>query len=331
MNSTAMSLKPLEGKLAYLPVALFGAVMGLTGLAVAWRIAHAQFGTPLWIAHAVGVLALLAFAAQTLAYLIKAGTDFANVRAEFDHPIAGNLFGTPLVSLLLLPLLLAERHLALARVMWTVGAIAMVLFAWTIVMRWISARQKPMHATPAWIVPAVGLIDVPLAVPAIGWADSLHGVMTFATAVGLFFAIPLLTMILSRLIFEEPIPAALQPSLLIMVAPFSVGFSAYVTTFGHIDAFAESLYMLMLFFLALLFGRLRNLPGCPFRVSWWAVSFPLAASATAALRYAAHTQHIVANGIAILLLAIATTIIGAISIRTLIGIARGELRQLSSS
>lgn len=330
MSSTTTSLKPAEGKLAYLPVALFGAVMGLTGLAVAWRIAHAQFGAPLWIADTIGVVALLAFIAQTVGYLIKALTDFTNVRAEFDHPIAGNLFGTPLVSLLLLPLLLADVHLALARAMWAVGAVGMMLFAWHMVMRWISARQKPMHATPAWIVPAVGLIDVPLAVPALGWADSLHGVMTFATAVGLFFAIPLLTMILSRLIFEEPIPAALQPSLLIMVAPFSVGFSAYVTTFGHIDAFAESLYMLMLFFLAVLFGRLRSLPGCPFRVSWWAVSFPLAASATAALRYAAHAQQVVADGIAILLLIMATTVIAAIGIRTVIGIARGELQALSS-
>jgi tellurite resistance protein len=330
MTSTTTSLKPVEGKLAYLPVALFGSVMGLTGLAVAWRMAHVQFGAPLWVAHAISVLALLAFVAQTLGYLIKASTDFANVRAEFVHPIAGNLFGTPLVSLLLLPLLLADINLPLARAIWAVGAVLMTLFAWTIVMRWISARQKPVHATPAWIVPAVGLIDVPLAVPSLGWTDSLHGVMIFATAVGLFFAIPLLTMILSRLIFEEPIPDALQPSLLIMAAPFSVGFSAYVTTFGHIDAFAESLYMLMLFMLAVLFGRLRHLPGCPFRVSWWAVSFPLAASATASLRYAQHTQHIAASGIAILLLIIATTMILGLAVRTLVGIARGELRGLSS-
>jgi tellurite resistance protein len=330
MISTTTTPKAIEGKLTYLPVALFGSVMGLAGLALAWRFAHALFGTPLWISQAIAVLALLAFGAQSIGYLIKAITHFASVRAEFDHPIAGNLFGTPLVSLLLLPLLLADISLTLARVVWTIGAVLMTLFAWTMVTRWIGTRQKPMHATPAWIVPAVGLIDVPLAVPSLGWADSLHGVMVFATAVGLFFAVPLLTMILSRLIFEEPIPPALQPSLLIMAAPFSVGFAAYVTTFGRIDAFAESLYMLMLFLLAVLFGRLRHLPGCPFRVSWWAVSFPLAASATTALRFAQHASHPAADVIAIVLLAVATITIAGLLIRTLAGIARGELRTLSN-
>ncbi|HWT72927.1 MAG TPA: SLAC1 anion channel family protein [Oxalicibacterium sp.] len=331
ITTTSTTSTPAKGKLGYLPVALFGAVMGLTGLAVAWRIAHAHFGTPLWIAQVLGAAALLAFAAQSIAYAIKAATDFASVQAEFAHPVAGNLFGTPLVSLLLLPFLLADINLTLARVVWTVGAIGMVLFAWRIVVRWIDERQKPAHATPAWIVPAVGLIDVPLALPVLGWSDTLHGVMVFATAVGLFFAIPLFTMILSRLMFEEPMPGAMQPSLLIMVAPFAVGFSAYATTFGRIDDFAEALYMLMLFVLAVLFGRLRHLRSCcPFRVSWWAVSFPLAASAGTSLRFAQHAGNVFADGIAVLVLAIATTTIVGLAIRTLLGIVRGELKALSS-
>lgn len=55
--------------LSQLPVALFGSVMGLTGLAVAWRLAHARFGAPLWIAEAMSIVALVAFAALAVAYL----------------------------------------------------------------------------------------------------------------------------------------------------------------------------------------------------------------------------------------------------------------------
>jgi tellurite resistance protein len=319
------------GTLSYLPVALFGSVMGLSGLAVAWRFSHTQFGTPLWIAHLIGIVAIAAFLLQASGYAIKAVTDFTSVRAEFNHPIAGNMFGTPLISLLLLPLLLADFNLTLARVTWVIGAIAMTIFAWLIVMRWMTVQQKNTHATPAWIVPVVGMIDVPLAVPSLGWFDTLHGVMVFATAVGLFFAIPLFTLIMARLMFEEPIPDAMQPALLIIAAPFAVGFSAYVTTVGQIDGFAEALYMLMLFMLAVLLGRLRKLAHCcPFRVAWWAVSFPLAASANAALHYAAHAQHLAANVIAIVLLAIATIVIIGLLARTIIGIARGELRTLSA-
>ncbi len=318
-------------RLAYLPVALFGSVMGLTGLAVAWRLAHTLFGTPLWLAGLIGALALVAFVLLAGAYLVKALTGFAHVQAEFAHPIASNLFGTPLISLLLIPLLLADIDQTLARMVWSLGAVGMTVFAWAMVSRWISVRQKPAHATPAWIVPVVGMIDIPLALPALGWADQLHGLMVFATAVGLFFAIPLFTLILSRLMFEEPLPDALQPTLLILVAPFSVGFSAYTATAGGVDGFATALFMLALFVLAVLLGRLRNLVQCcPFKVSWWAVSFPLAASASAGLKYAAFAQNVVANGIAIALLALATAVIAGLTSRTLWGVVRGELRALST-
>lgn len=337
MNTTATTTATTaaenrqEGVLAYLPVGLFGSVMGLSGISVAWRLAHAQLGLPAWIGQAFAGAAVLAFAALAIAYAIKAATGFDNVRREFAHPVAGNLFGTLFISLLLLPLLLAESYRELARLLWVVGALAMTLFAWTIVSRWIEGAQKPEHATPAWIVPAVGMIDIPLALPALGWSDSLHGVMAFSTSVGLFFALPLLTLIFARLMFAAPLPDAMKPSMLILVAPFSVGFSAYVATAGHIDGFAEALYMLMLFMLAVVVGRLRNLGRCcPFRISWWAVSFPLAASAAAALRYADHVQNEAATLIAIALLAFATVIIVALLARTLIGIALGQLRQLSA-
>lgn len=153
VNQPATQTTTRTGTLSYLPVALFGSVMGLTGLAVAWRFAHVLFDTPLWIAHLIGIVALVAFSLLTIGYGIKAITDFASVRAEFNHPIAGNLFGTPLISLLLLPLLLAEFNLSLARIVWVIGAVAMTLFAWLIVTRWMTVRQKTAHATPAWIVP----------------------------------------------------------------------------------------------------------------------------------------------------------------------------------
>ncbi len=298
------------GTLAYLPVALFGSIMGLSGLAVSWRIAHQHFGTPVWIADAVSLMALASFALLLCAYLIKLLGSFDQVKAEFVHPIAGNMFGTLAISLLLIPLLLADNYLFLARLIWCIGAGAMLLLAWLIVTRWISVRQQPLHATPAWIVPVVGMIDIPLAVPALGWTLELHQLMVFATAVGLFFAVPLFTIILSRLMFEESLPGALQPSLLILVAPFSVGFSAYLASTGAVDGFATALYMLMLFILAVLLTRLYHLRNCcPFRVSWWAVSFPLASSAVAALKYATFAPSLFTDIIAISLLALASLII----------------------
>jgi tellurite resistance protein len=321
-----------DGRLHYLPVAFFGLLMGLSGLAVAWRLARVEFGAPLWIAEAIGAVALLAFIAQTIAYLIKIWFSFASVYAEFRNPVICNLFGTPLISVLQLPLLISDNSLPLARAIWCVGAVAMAAFSWFIVVHWIDARKRPVHVTPAWMVPMVGVMHVPLAVPQLGWAVPLHGVMVFTVSVGLFFSIVLFAMIFSRLMFEEPLPDVMQPSLLILAAPFAVGFSAYVLTVGKVDMFAEALFMLMVFVLIVLVTRIRHLGRCcPFRVSWWAVSFPLTASANAALRYAGQAGTVAALTIAVVLLAVATVSIFCLAGRTLAGIARGDLQALDAS
>ncbi len=332
MNDMNVASAPVlaRWRLDYLPVGLFGSVMGLAGLSIAWRLAHARYGAPEWAADGIGIAAIGAFVLLTVGYAVKLVTAPDAARAEFAHPIAGNLFGTFLISLLLLPIILAPASLPLARAMWAVGAVGMVVFAWMIVSRWMSDRQQVAHATPAWIIPVVGLLDVPLALPGLG-LPSMHGVMVLGLAVGLFFAVPLFTLIFSRLVFEPSMPDALRPSLLILVAPFAVGFSTYVATAGQIDLFAQSLYALMLFMLAVLLGRLRQLPACcPFHVSWWAVSFPLAASAIAALRFAAGEPGLATDAIALALLAFATVIIAGLLVRTLVGVARGELRGLSA-
>jgi tellurite resistance protein len=65
--------------------------------------------------------------------------------------------------------------------------------------------------------------DVPLALPSLG-LPPIHGVMVLGLAVGLFFTVPLFTLIFSRLVFEPPMPGPLQPTLMILAAPFAVGF-----------------------------------------------------------------------------------------------------------
>ena len=328
--ATTMEAIAKPGRLEYLPIGLFGSTMGLTGLSIAWNLAHSVLGLPRWISEAIAAVSVGVFAALVIAYGVKALSAPDKVLSEFRHPIAGNLFGTLLISILLLPILIAPVNLVVARILWAIGAGGMVLFAWTIVSRWMSDRQQTAHATPAWIVPVVGMLDVPLALPSLG-LPPLPEVMTLSVAVGLFFAVPLFTLIFSRLVFEAPMPDALQPTLLILVAPFSVGFSSYVITVGRIDLFAQSMYFLMLFVLAVLLGRLRALRKCcPFRVSWWAVSFPLAASAIAALKFAAFDPNWFTVGVGWVLLALATLTIAGLLVRTLVGVVQGELRTLSS-
>jgi tellurite resistance protein len=330
--TTSTTLVPTaERPLQYLPIALFGSIMGLTGLSSAWHLAHARFGAPAWIYQVIGAIAVVAFIALLCAYGVKLFFSTDAVRTEFNHPIASNLFGTLIISALLVPLVIAPVVLWLAQAIWAIGVVAMILFAWRMVDRWISNLQAPEHATPAWIVPVVGLLDVPLAMPVLELPPELQVLRLVGLAIGLFFSVPLFTLIFARLMFQPRMPPALQPTLLILLAPFSVGVSTYVVTVGRIDTFAEALYLLALFMLAVLVGQLRSLLRCcPFRVGWWAVSFPLASMAIAGMHMVEAFQSPVADAVAWALLAFATIVIAWLAWRTLSGVARGELKALTA-
>ncbi|HEX3138790.1 MAG TPA: SLAC1 anion channel family protein, partial [Rhizobacter sp.] len=317
------------GRLAYMPASLFGSVMALCGLTLAWRLAATEFGVPAWIGEALGLLAVGAFIALALAYAVKCVGAPAAVRAEFSHPVAVNFFATPIISLLLLPAVLAPYAVALASALWVLGTLAMLSFTWLIVSRWMSVRQQVAHATPAWMLPVVGTLNISVAGVSLNLPGSQE-VCAFALAVGLFFAVPLFTLILSRVIFEEPMPPSQPPSLMILMAPFAVGFSAYLTVAGRLDLFAASLFYLAAFMFAVLVPKLVRLRrGTSFHTSWWAVSFPLAAMTIAALKFCVHQPSWPAQAFALALLVFTTFVVLALSLRTIAGSSRGELRALT--
>ena len=105
---TSSASKPGRLKVDYLPVGLFGSVLGLVGLSVAWREASHLYGAPGVIADAIGAIAVTVFVALVLGYGWKCLSAWEAAKAEFQHPIAGSLFGTVLISLLLLPLVLVR-------------------------------------------------------------------------------------------------------------------------------------------------------------------------------------------------------------------------------
>jgi tellurite resistance protein len=166
-----------------MPVGLFGAVMGLTGLSAAWRMASMRYGVTAWIANIIGILAVGAFVTVFFAYLIKCVSAPAAVKAEFRHPIQGNLFGLIFVSMLLLPIIVAPVSLGLARVLWLTGAVGIVVFAWIIATRWLRVPQTRSDVSPSWLVPVIGLLNIPLAIPLLKMG-SLPGVMILGSRWG---------------------------------------------------------------------------------------------------------------------------------------------------
>lgn len=314
----AASLPAPRSSVKNLPVNLFGAVMGLSGLSMAWRGAGPVFGTSPAIGDAVGVVAVLAFLALAAGYLAKWLRYRDAVRAEFNHPVAGNFFGTITIAILLLSSVVGVHHQALGQAIWTLGTVLTIALTFVIAGRLFRGKGDPTHVVPAWLIPGVATLDIAVAggTMPMAWA---HEVNLFAIAVGTMMALVFFTMILSRLVHHDPLPAGMVPSLIILIAPFEVGFLAYVNVTGHIDMFAGMLFYFGLFLFLLLSWRVFRRPA-PFAPSWWAISFPMAALSNAALKYAAHVQTGVLAWVAGLILLVLTVAIAVLFVRTLHGL-----------
>lgn len=263
-------------RLEHFPVTFFAIVMGLAGFTLAWLRAHVALGAPAAIGEALFWVSLAVYAAVLATYLAKWARYPAAVRDEVSHPI--RLAFVPTASIGLLLIAAAGREIApgLATALWWVGVAAQLVATLAVLTTWINRPAFGMqHVSPAWFIPVVGNMVVPLGGATLGPPE----VSWFFWSAGIVFWLALLPLVLTRLfVHEAPVPAKLLPTLAILIAPPAVAFvSLRLLAGGDLTVADRVLYYSGAFF-ALLFlaqvGRLRKLP---FFLSWWAYSFPLAA------------------------------------------------------
>lgn len=309
-------------RLEHFPIAIFSTVMGTAGLALVWLKAHAVLEMPLVVGEGLRGVASALFVLLLASYGLKALRYPQAVKLEMRHPIRVNFISTVSISLLLLAISYLEAAPAVAFWLWGAGAMLHLGFTLAIFGSWLHhSHYEIKHANPAWLIPVVGNIIVPvagvrLASPELSW---------FFFSIGLVFWIVLLTIVLYRLFFHEPLPVRLTPTLFILLAPPSVGFIAYVNLTGEVDAFARVLYYTALFLALLLASNALRFLRVPFFVSAWAYSFPLAALTLATLVMSAHLPD---SGFALLgfgLLALLTLVLAVLAARTLVAVWRREI------
>ncbi len=381
-----------KGYFSYLPISFFGACMGLSAISVAWdkmtRLLQnltintenvlapthntnfllstllANFSSALSVSFAL--LALIAFIGLVSAYTLKILSNFESVKLEFVSPLTRPFFGTFFISLLLLPFALHRLGLpeSLSLAVWVVGAVLMFIFSVHIVQFWICNKLELSHITPAWIIPVVGLLDLPLALPLFVdkvWVQDFSFIIAgFCVGVGFFWSIVLCVLIFARIVFFEKLPEKLMPTLVILLAPFGAGVSAYavfiripilssIDNSSYVQALISLLnstnnldYALFSIGLFLLFALLPQVfqigKCCPFRISWWAISFPLAAMCIASFNIAESiaSKSSALSGGAIFFSALSSMLLIAVTLtfiwllmRTLRGIIKGELKNLA--
>ncbi len=309
--------------LQHLPVGMFAVVMGVGGAALAWGRAEAAWGWPTGTSTALAWLSFVLLEVLLAGYLVKAALFKADVVAEWRNPVRSAFAAAIPTGALISGIALQPHATVLAETLWWLGAAAMVVITLNAVRTWIANPDlQHQHLHPAWFIPVVANIVVPLGAP-----ESLpDSVSWYFFGVGLIYWIALLPIVLHRLFFFGPLPTKLAPTLAILIAPPSVTALAWVHLGGTLtDPFTQILSGVALFQVLLLGTQARSLTKVPFAVSSWAYTFPLTAAATLMLTHAGAQHGWVYDAIGGVLLAVSTAVVLAVLVRTGFGIARGEI------
>lgn len=316
--SNAYAAAGTHSRVEHFPIGYFGMSMGLFGFALALRAAGLPSAAVvgMW----VGIAALGLLAAMLV---LKAVLHWPALVAEWYHPVRIAFFPATFISLLLLAALLHQQTPGVANVVWIVGSIGQGILTIVVVSAWISHRAfQPMHLSPAWFIPAVGNVVVPLAGVPLGYTEPSW----YFFAVGIVFWLVLLAIVFNRLIFHDPMPGRLQPTLVILIAPPAVAFVAWTQLHaGAVDDTARILINAAYFFTAVVLAQLPALLKLPFALPFWALSFPLAAITVASFRFAHLTGSVVHQWLGMVLLVLLAAVIVGLVVRTAGAVWCGEI------
>jgi len=311
-----------SSRLKYFPISWFAMIMGMAGFTIAWSRAEHILGLGFALSPVLLPITAVLFALLAVIYLAKLAKYPQEVFGEINHPV--KIAFAPTISIALILLAIAYLNIApeLSFWLWLVGTALHLLATLYVMSSWIHhTKYEIAHLNPAWFIPVVGNILVPIA----GIHHASPEISWFFFGVGIFFWPVLTAIIFYRLIFHGSLPDRLMPTLFIFIAPAAVGFISYYSLIGGIDAFARILYGIALFFTLLLFVQVRLFARLKFFLSWWAYSFPIAAITIATFVMAKETGLAFYSWLATGLLGILTLVIAMLLTRTTLAVLRHEI------
>jgi tellurite resistance protein len=313
-----------RGRLEHFPINIFTMVMGLGGFAVATRKLEKVMGWTSTISLGLTFLSAGLLALLLLAYLAKGLRYPQAVRGEWRHPIKISFFPAVSISLLILSVCFLDLNRDISFWLWAVGTALQLVTALAVIRTWMRADHfEEKHLNPAWFIPAVGNVLVPI-------AGTVHGpaeISWFFFSFGMLFWVMLQTIILNRLIFHHPLPERLLPTLFIMIAPPAVGFLSYTSLepASGLTPFARFLYFSAVLFFLLLATKADRLFRLKFGLPWWAYSFPMAALTLATFRYHELSGQEYIRSVGIGLYVLLAAIIALLLLRTLQAAMRHQI------
>jgi tellurite resistance protein len=306
------------------PASFFGIVLGLAGLATAWRDATALWPVvPPVIGDTLRLVTTVVWAILIIAFADKWLRARAVALAEWRHPVQSNFIGLAAIATMLVAMAWREPAPRAAELLFAVAALAQLGFA---VMRmgdyWQGGRSAET-ATPALYLPTVaGNYVTAIGLGAFGfssWGQLFLGA-------GIFSWLAIEPVLVGRFL-SSPMAPGIRPILGIQLAPAAVGAVAYLavvpgTPGPMIQAMLGYAILQALILLRLLPSVWRS---AGFGAGFWAYSFGATALASAAISYTARGGTGALSALAPVLLTFATLTVLGLTIGTLIRLGQRRL------
>lgn len=308
-----------------MPASLFGAVLGLAGLANVWRLAHTLWHFPTWPGAYLSATAVFVWLACLTLYLAKWTWQRGMAQDEVRHPINGNFLILIPVSTMLISILVLPYSQSLARLIYTLGTVGAVMFGVWQQGAMLQGGRNFSSATAVIYMPSVGGNFV----AAIG-----AGTLGMQVLAQVFFGAGLLSwlaiesVLMHRMWHNEGMAPAIRGTFGVQLAPPAVGL---VALFAATDS-PPQLFALMLFGYAIVqvlvaIRLLRWLLEGGFGLNFWSFAFGVTALAIGAERLSLSGLDL-ASHVAPWLFLIANGVVGAIAVRSVWLLKQGVLLPL---
>ena len=218
--------------------------------------------------------------------------------ADFKHPVVSNFYPTIAIGMLVLAsnFLVIGKNLLVGEIFWFIATGFTLIFSISIPgVMFMSKHVKLEHINPAWFIPPVGLIVIPISGSILiqhftgFWQELVLFLNYVGWGAGFFIYIALLAVCLYRFILYRPLPNVLAPTIWINLGPIGAGTVALynLITNSYFISAKEPFYVFGLIFwgfgiwwvimavvITIYYVHKITLP---YAMSWWAFTFPLGA------------------------------------------------------
>lgn len=310
-----------QNRLKFFPIMMFATVMGMGGLTITYQKAAQWLAFPHFIGMVLMYITAAIFVFVSIVYLAKLIKYPMAVKKEFSHPVRINFFAAVSISMLMLAIIFKEEYNTISAICWYPGTLLHFYLTMHTITYWINDNQELAHSNPAWFIPIVGNVLIP--VGGVGFVS--NHILLYFFSIGIFFWIILFALILNRIVFHHQLAVKFMPTLFILIAPPAVGFIAYFKMYGVIDFFAMFLFNIALFFTFLVAFMYKNFIKIKFFISWWAFVFPIAAMAISSMLMYHKTNDSMLLALSYIMIAAVTIIISVVIYQTLLHINKKEI------